>query len=184
MRRVKPQGSGSVAQEIPASFMDRIEQPVEIDRATFRQYLEEAGIAEADIGGDLDGGMPAATRPDGTKAPARYFVIHDTSSPELEGVSSFPDSIDEATWPGNKISPPSWSDTANRVHAIVNRAGASRGFRDFEDPRSSLGIKLEQNNFAPASKNVFIHVENIQPRIKPAGSWAHIAPIRVSPTRS
>jgi hypothetical protein len=35
---------------------------------------------------------------------------------------------------------------------------------------------LESSSQVPASHKKFIHVENIQPRIKPAGSWAHVAP--------
>jgi hypothetical protein len=118
--------------------------------------------------------MRSAKRPDGQSVPASYFVIHDTSSPEFENVTSFPAQINDPAWSGNRIAAPGWRDTSMRVNAIVNRAGASRTFIDYADSHPKVGMKLE--NCIPAAAGLFIQVENIQPRIKPRNSWGHIAP--------
>jgi hypothetical protein len=47
---------------------------------------------------------------------------------------------------------------------------------DWKSPRTKPATKLEQTNLAGGARKLFAHVENVQPRIKPAGSWAWIAP--------
>jgi hypothetical protein len=64
----------------------------------------------------------------------------------------------------------------SKVNVVTNRVGASRTITDFNLARTRPATKLEMNSVAPQARKVFLHVENIQPRIKPAGSWGHIAP--------
>jgi hypothetical protein len=173
LRKVRLRGSGSDEQPGPASLLDRVGTPVPFDKVKLRSYLRAHGINEDEIGGSLDGGLRSVTRSDGARVQAMYFIIHDTSSPEFEGTTSFPGNINDAAWSGNRIAT-GWVDTSKRINNIVNRAGKSRTFVDFAEAHAKNGTKIE--GCVPAVKALFIQVENIQPRIKPRGSWGHIAP--------
>jgi hypothetical protein len=165
LRLVKPKGTGSSPQSIPAWLASRVGQQTKVTVGALEAYLGKANISADEIGG------PASAADISDK---RYFVIHDTSSPELTEVSHFPTNINSAEWPGNHLT--GWADTAKRVNVIINRVGASRTLANFNAARPNAATKLEQANKHPAAKRYFLHVENIQPRIKPAGSWGHQAP--------
>jgi hypothetical protein len=88
---------------------------------------------------------------------ARYFVIHDTSSPWL-GDKDFPKDIDTNA----KRFPVSTYLGANAVaHAFVGRTGVIRFGHDFSVPWRAT---KRESKIGPASKGLFLHVENIQPR--------------------
>lgn len=163
LRRVRPRGAGSDVQRLPAWLAGHVGQPTGIAPAKLASYLTREGVeAEGALGG-------AVTSVD---IPQRvYFVIHDTSSPEMAG--PFPPSINAATWPGNNLQ--GWAPTALRVNLITSRDGRSRTLRNLAMERPRAATKLEVATGLAASK-AFLHVENIQPRIKPAGSWGWMAP--------
>lgn len=165
LRFVKKKATGSTPQAVPAVILDHVGKTVDIAGDKFTACVTAAGIDPATIGGALH---------DPVAGNVRYFVIHDTSSPELTGVTSFPANINDSAWCGNNLN--AWTSLTGRVHVVVNRAGASRTVTKFSTPRTLPAVKLENTSQVPASRKRFIHVENIQPRIKPAGSWAHIAP--------
>lgn len=165
LRKVRPRGAASDQQPVPADLSARLGRPFDLSDGSVAAYLGRRGISPADIGGALAAGDASHLR---------YFVIHDTSSPELSGVTTFPASIDTPSGPGNNLT--GWAGLRQRVNLLVSRDGRSRTFLDWKAPRSSPATKLEQNNVAAPSRRVFAHVENVQPRIKPAQSWAWIAP--------
>lgn len=175
LRKVKPQGAGSTVQPIPAFLETRVGAPVEIDADELDAYLDRNGIGRAEIGGSPHDPLSQATGLDGVTRPALYFVIHDTSAPEFAQSSGFPGNIDTGH-SANRVGPGFWTAVSKRVNTIVSRTGASHTFVDFGANRSLPGVKLEQSNFAGHAKGRFLHVENIQPRLKPSGTWAHIAP--------
>lgn len=88
---------------------------------------------------------------------ARYFVIHDTSSPWL-GDKSFPPDLD--TNP-QQINLNQFLGPNAVAHAFVSRTGIIHFGHDFAVPwRATKREKV----IGEASKGLFLHVENIQPR--------------------
>lgn len=167
LRKVKPKGTGASAQPVPAWLAERVTRPVAFTAPKLRAYLQSRGIDPADLGG------PIAI---GDASGRRYFVIHDTSSPEEPGTSAndFPANIDSPAYRGNRLSP-GWVGTSKRVNLIISRDGRSRTFNDWAAARPKAGVKIE--NRVSGARSVFVHVENVQPRIKPPNIFAWIAPV-------
>jgi hypothetical protein len=163
LKKVKPKGSGATPQPVPSWLLERIDKPIGLTKDQVQAYLDRNRIGSADLGGELAVG----------DAPARrYFVIHDTSWPELPDAPSFPAEIDHADHPSNRLT--IWGSLSKKVNLIISRDGRSRTFQNWSAARPSSATKLEvQSN---VSRDAFVHVENIQVRMKPAGSWAWRAP--------
>jgi hypothetical protein len=165
LRKVKVGGNvDDTPAALPQFLLDNVGNPVNFTRDQMQSYLNRKGIAAADIGGDLTKGV--STTSNHTKA--RYFVIHDTSD-DLSPQNSFPGNINDASWSGNNL--------ANRkkspAHVFVNRLGQSKTILDYS--KASRGAtKRELRN--PIEKGLYLHHENIQPRIKGAFKFAAIGP--------
>jgi 3D (Asp-Asp-Asp) domain-containing protein len=113
-------------------------------------FLANNGIAEADLGGSLS---IALTKP-------KYFVIHDTSD-FLAGRTDFPSNINEETFSANRVQ----QRAATKIcHVYVNRLGKSATAVVFESPAPPPGTKF--GSCHSAQRTSFIHIENIQPRIR------------------
>ena len=83
--------------------------------------------------------------------------------------------MDAPGYPGNNLA--NWDGAlGQRVNLITGRDGRSRAWQDWGATRSLPATKLEMNSIVPAARPVFVHVESVQPRLKPRGSWAWIAP--------
>lgn len=165
LRQVKEKGAGAQAQPIPQWLIGRMAQPVEITPDQVRRYLSAHGIAAGDL---------TSTITIGDTPRRRYFVIHDTSSPELAG-AVFPGSINEASYGGNSLT--GWADTSRRVNVITSRDGRSRLLRDWSLARPAPATKIEEAGRVPAAREAFVHVENIQPRLNPDHSFFWQAPV-------
>ncbi len=166
LRTVKPKGAGATVQPIPDWLNTHIGEPVSFTKAGLEKYLSEHDIAASDLA--------SAFNP-GDAADVRYFVIHDTSYPEEPKANGFPSNIDSPDYAGNKLS--IWAgSTAKRVNLIVTRDGSSKVFRDWGAARPLAATKLELGSYSKPSKKYFVHVENVQPRLKPTHSFAWIAP--------
>lgn len=166
LRKVKTQGAGSTLQDIPAWLLERVGKDISISPAQMSKYLAQHDIQASQIGG-------AVHSVDVKRI--RYFVIHDTSSPEFT-TSTFEDPINSPQWKYNNLAPFKTSKTARKVNVVTNRVGDSLTLQDLTAQRPSPASKLEQNKDVPKSRPYFVHVENVQPRLKPAGSWAWVAP--------
>lgn len=166
LRRVRERGSGAVAQPVPQWLISRMARPVDVTPEQVRRYLTAHGVAAADL---------TSTTALGDMPRRRYFVIHDTSSPELRGATAFPANINDASYSGNSLS--GWVDTSRRVNLITSRDGRSRLLRDWSAARPSPATKIEVDSRVPAARAVFVHVENIQPRINPDHSFFWQAPV-------
>lgn len=163
LRKVKPKGSGATPQPVPTWILQRIDKPMTLTLAQVQAYLDHKGISSTDLGGALAMGDTPARR---------YFVIHDTSWPELPDAPAFTAEIDRADHPSNRLT--GWDDISSKVNLIISRDGRSRTFQNWSAKRPSSATKLEVKS--NASREAFVHVENIQVRMKPAGSWAWRAP--------
>src|SRR5256714_11235071 len=88
---------GAPLKKLPAPLEKLIGKPVNVDKAALRRYLAERNINEADIGGSVDDPLVPANTNDPRAPLARYFVIHDTSTPNYLDKPVPPD-INEVTW--------------------------------------------------------------------------------------
>jgi hypothetical protein len=146
---------------LPGVLEDLIGKPINIDLTKLRAHLAEGGISESDIGGTINQDL--------TKV--RFFVIHDTSSPEISA-AEFPANMNEPTWVSNRLS--NWISTNTPVHIYVNRVGQSATKTNFS--MVARGTKYESGkDIANAAQRqlarqrrsgLFVHIELIQPRRK------------------
>lgn len=166
LRRVNEHGGSAANQPVPPWLIERLTRPVPMTAAQLQRYLDANGI---DAGALTDrvvvGDIPQV----------RYFVIHDTSSPEIvSSGTTFPANINDASYVGNRLT--NWGSVERKVNLIVTRDGRSGRFRPWGAARLSPATKVEEDGRVPAARPLFVHVENVQPRIKPPGSWGWRAP--------
>jgi hypothetical protein len=166
LRFVEFKATGSTVQTLPDAISKRVWKPVDLSLTQLRTCMTKKGLPEADFG--------TSTATIGASK-LKYFVIHDTSSPEFSTATGFPLNINDVAWSGNKIAT-GWVNLKDRVNYITNRIGKSRVLTNLGAARAKPATKLEQTSQHSAARPFFIHVENIQPRLKPPGSWAHTAP--------
>src|SRR5262245_38609689 len=92
-------GIGAPLAKLPEPLDSLVGQPVAVTKEELRQYLRERGIAAEDIGGSLDEPLSRANTNDERAPQATYFVIHDTSMPNLLLTArEFPPDINSASW--------------------------------------------------------------------------------------
>ena len=132
---------------LPAPLESLIGQPVTLDLTALQKYLQTHGIAETDIGGPLT-----------NHCAARYFVIHDTSTPNY-GDAPIPTNINTTAWSGNNLN--RWTNRAV-AHAFVNRLGDSITPHPFARPWRAT--KLEVRVLGEKGRGLFVHTELVQPR--------------------
>lgn len=164
LRQPKIRGEvGSTLTSLPTPFDQLLTKPtIDLDKATFRNYLQAKGIKEADIGGSLDKPVSRTNNNDPSAELARYFIIHDTSTPNL-GNDPFPNNINEPSWKFNNFN--QYRSGANSPsHIIINRVGESTTRQDFNTPWRST--KRESNDVCGTNKckGLFLAVELVQPR--------------------
>lgn len=142
---------GDPLQSLPAPFDTLIGQPTEasVTLEQLKRFLIAKGIRESDLGGALSIRL---SKP-------RYFVIHDTS--DFFELSDFPANINDETASLNKLSR---RVTKKVCHIYINRAGQSATAVVFESPAPPSGTKFGSCN--RNRKTEFLHIENIQPRIR------------------
>lgn len=162
--RVTPQPAA-----LPDSLRRLMDRPTALWKAPLRQWLASHGVPERDIGGSLDAPVSAAQGQDGTAVPARYFVIHDTSWPWLNG-GAFPPEADEHV---NDLGTYAHATTA-QAHVFVNRLGQTFTAHGFDE--AWRATKLELRAIGASAKGLFLHIELVQPRRRdpsgPAGNDA------------
>lgn len=124
------------------------------------QLLAREGI---DIGG-LDEPVSRARNGDPAAPLARYFVIHDTSTPYY-GDGRFPDDVDRDP-AVNSFAPyfPANADPEKFpvAHLFLNRVGEVRMGQPLSRPWRAT--KLETRVIGLPAKGLFLHVETVMPR--------------------
>ncbi len=140
-----------------------------VEKAVLRRYLVAHDIAEMDIGGSLDESLSPATLPNGSIVPARYFVMHDVSTPNYLD-KPFPPNIDEAGWEWNDLRK-RWANS-KVAHVFVNRLGNSTTVVGFGSalPEKRYGTKFARDRLHESAKGLQIHVELVQPRRSDPGA--------------
>ena len=141
---------------LPQPLEKLIGQPVQINKSALQQYLSKHHIAESDIGGPLT-----------NKVTAKYFVIHDTSTPNYHE-KPFPADINEASWRLNDFA--RWKNQPV-AHMFVNRVGQSLTWHEFSV--SWRATKFESSTISKEqSRGMFVHTELSQPRRADPKSFA------------
>ena len=152
LRPVKKFGNlGESLTSLPAPLDSIVGQPtapsLTIDQ--LKRFLTLKGIAEADVGGSLSVALSAP----------KYFVIHDTS--DFLELTDFPANIDDTSSSLNRLT---GRVTRPICHVYINRVGQSATAVVFESSSPPSGTKFGLCN--PNQKKAFLHIENIQPRIR------------------
>ena len=158
---------------LPESLEDLVGQPVRDLKPRLRKYLAAQHIGDAAIGGSVDTPLSHGRDDDPAAPAARYFVLHDTSTPWLGDVPSFPPDDDAHL---NDLAQFAGPDAA--AHMFVNRNGETLPGHDYRMPWRAT--QFESRRIGLATRGLFLHNEFAQPRRHdPAGS-AHndlIAPL-------
>lgn len=141
---------GPALTELPAPLDGLIGRVVAVDKNTLKRYLTERHIDDSRIGGPID--LPLTT--------ARYFIIHDTSSPNFVR-DPFPanDVINGAEWNNGRVNR---LRSGQRTHVWIDRVGDSITSRDYRLATVKTGVKLE--NRYSGFRGLLLHHELIQPR--------------------
>ena len=161
-------------QQLPGPLAALVGARVDVSAAAYRRFLTAQGIAERDIGGALDAPLSRGNSNAADAPEAGYFVIHDTSTPNLGG-QAFSALINSKGWAFNRLKSymrgkptvaPGCVKSADPgsqpdAHVFINRLGASVAPVDFAIPWRAT--KFESQNDCRA-KGLFLHVELVQPR--------------------
>jgi hypothetical protein len=141
---------GPELSSLPAPLDVLVGKTIVVDKSILKHYLQTHDVDEARIGGRIDDPI----------VKARYFIIHDTSSPNLVR-REFP--------PNEIINGPEWNRgrlnsllSGQRTHVWVNRVGESATSRNYKLATLKTGVKLESRY--SALRGLLLHNELIQPR--------------------
>ncbi len=132
---------------------------IDLDKDTLRRYLKANNIQESDIGGSLDSSISRGNNNSSRADLARYFIIHDTSTPNFED-RNFPANINDARWSGNDLQQLTQGEPV--AHVFVNRVGESATTVNFDTPWRSTGFEVDICGVP--CKGMFLSVEMVQPR--------------------
>ncbi|NSL87248.1 hypothetical protein ECE50_010435 [Chitinophaga sp. Mgbs1] len=161
---------------IDTAFIIFLKTDPGISKDRLKQYLDEKHIREAEVGGSIAKPLSGVTK-NGKHTLARYFVIHDMSTPSIP--HRFPDNINDATWGYNRLSHWKWNAGKQPPsHTMITRLGTSKTMIDFSEKKKAT--KFERDILGPSYYGLFLHVEMLQPRIYPPGT-AKSAPVAPDP---
>ena len=175
---------GLTLTSLPAPFDQLLTRPtIDISKEQLRRYLQVQGINEADIGGSLDKPVSRTNNNNPRAELARYFIIHDTSTPNL-GNDTFPNNINEASWEFNNFNKYGSGDNSP-AHIIINQVGQSVTRKDFNTPWRSTRRESEQFCGVNKCKGLFLAVELVQPRrCQPNPGQSQCSPPRKNDAKS
>lgn len=151
---------GATLTNLASPLNQLLSQPtIELDKETLRRYLNTQNIRETDIGSSLEQPVSRSNNNSSSAELARYFIIHDTSTPNFEN-RNFPGNIDEASWSGNDLQ--RWTRPPLKAHVFINRLGDSVTAVNFRTPWRAT--KYELDICGQPCKGLFLNVETVQPR--------------------
>lgn len=150
---------GPARQRLPEVLEQLIDARPPLSKTAFRAYLSRQGLTEAEVGGSLDRRLSRSHGDTLWALPARYFVLHDTSTPHL-GDAPFPADLDGDPRI-NRLAYYRKDEAA--AHVFVNRRGEVYLGHDFQEAWRATKLELNRHVGEPA-KGLFLHVELTQPR--------------------
>jgi hypothetical protein len=160
LRAVKIRGHlDTPVASLPNPLENLIGKNVTLNRENLANYLSAQHIDASEIGGQLSEPLSPSDSAKPRGETAKYFVIHDTSTPNY--LSAFPANINDPTWSWNNLSRVDKTIT----HIYVNRVGRSLTVVNFKNilPPTKFGTKFSCCS-GERKKGLFIHVELMQPR--------------------
>ena len=163
---LRPNGYGGILgpalAKLPGPLERAVGTKVTLSASKLQKYLASANISESEIGGPLDGSLAAAQLPNGQIVSSMYFVIHDTSTPNLRD-EIFPVDMDtDDAWRGNKLAV--WMNSPV-AHVFVARTGVSITATPFsQSVIKGWGTKFARERLKADAKGLQIHIELVQPR--------------------
>ena len=164
---------GAPLGNLPEPLKGLIGKPVTstISKDALVRFLLLNHIQNESIGGSIN--APLSTSQKGE--PARYFIIHDTSSPTLEQNQSFPPAnMDTPSWSGNNLNRHTGGpENKRKAHVFVNRLGESGTAVDFQKPWRATKYEKQSAD----RRGLFLSIELIQPRRKDSKGIDSEAPI-------
>ncbi|HKR01261.1 MAG TPA: hypothetical protein VJT09_11345 [Pyrinomonadaceae bacterium] len=154
---------GAQLKDLPAPLDKLLGKDLEVSRDALKLFLAERNISEEDLGGSLSDSVSPANPLDPSAPLARYFVIHDVSTPNYLN-APFPADINEATWVWNDLRR-KWA-SRKVTHVYVSRTGESATAVDFKSqlPDPHHGTKFARDHLRDKGKGLYLHVELVQPR--------------------
>jgi hypothetical protein len=126
------------------------------EKNLLQAYLNRNNISNDEVGGALTESLSKTS----AGITARYFVIHDASSPNFHQ-QPFPVNINDSTWNGNDLTIIKQA-SSKKAHIFVNRTGNSIAQNNLNMPWRAT--KFELSVVGTPSKGLFLHIEMIQPR--------------------
>jgi len=175
---------GPTLTSLPTPFDQLLTRPtIDISKEQLRRYLQAQRINEADIGGSLDKPISRTNNNNPSAELARYFIIHDTSTPNFVN-DPFPNNINEASWRFNNFNQYGSGDNSPS-HIIINRVGDSVTRKDFNIPWRSTKRESDQFCGVNKCKGLFLAVELVQPRrCQPNAGQIQCSPPRKNDAKS
>ena len=133
---------------LPAPLDALVGTATTVTKAKLRAHLASETITERDAGGSLDDPLSTGSEGAAGAPPARYFVIHDTSSPNCSSAVSggckalgeFPADLNDAANRMNRLA--TWASIGSPAHIFVNRVGKAVLIHDFKT--ASRATKMEK----------------------------------------
>ncbi len=159
---VQPVGRlGPSLDALPDALAHRVGNAADLpSRDTLAALLRDRGATQ-DLVDTLAQPVSHAHDNDPLARSATYIVFHDTSTPNYRS-QPWPVSIDDDP-KINNLARYECSNDIERAHVFINRSGKIFLAHDFTVPWRATKFEAAQN-FGPALKGLFLHVELIQPR--------------------
>jgi hypothetical protein len=146
---------------LPEALTRRVGSGADLpSRETLASLLRDRGATQ-DLIDTLAQPVSHAHDNDPLARSATYMVFHDTSTPNYR-TQPWPVSIDDDP-KINNLKRYDCSNDIERAHVFINRGGKIFLAHDFTVPWRATKFETAQN-FGPALKGLFLHVELIQPR--------------------
>lgn len=157
--------------KLDTAFLNLLSIKVGVTKEQLQKYLSSKNITNNEIGGDINSPVSHIIV-SGKKIFAKYFVIHDVSSPVYK--NDFPSNINDESWSFNNVS--KW--TKKVTHVYLTRTGKSKAVADFSE--GLRATKFELKTLGTQSRGLYIHIELVQPRVYPPGNEKN-APVAPKP---
>ena len=176
LRKVKPMGIiAKQDAEIPKFLRFLMNGSIAVlSIGEIDMYLNDNKLDYADIGGSIQDSLSRNKK----GIYAKYFVIHDTSTPNFKN-KDFPSYINDDSWKQNNVKV-RWKHKINKKtkekeirkgpHAFIGRTGEVFFPIEFSTPYRATKFENKILNRS-ISKGLFLHIELIQPRKSKKGKW-------------
>lgn len=160
--------------DIESNFRALLSSQINFSKEQLKQYLRDNSISDDEVCGNIDNPISSIIL-NGNKVYAKYYVIHDMSTPAYE--NAFPENINDSSWSKNNLTAWNWNKGSEPAHSIVTRTGKSKTLNDF-----GIGWRATkfEKELGVASRGLFLHIELLQPRKYPPGNVTS-APVAPTP---